>query len=957
MREKILRRLADLHAQHPWRMLIFVSLLTILFMIFAGQLTTTMRVSDLMPEKHPRVVAFNKVIDEFAAATNLTVVVQGDEHRIKAFADALAPRILSLVDSSQNEKWRQEIAALDKKLARLDAHDTEKQADIVQEIRQKQRRLDFKLFQRVDYKTDTEFFKDHMLMLIKAGDLNNTKELFMDPNLVGLIRNLNNSMEKEYVGQQQSISTREKEDGAVAFIGGIENLIETLQLSMDDHVTPNAAQKAADKLLFGEPYMLSYDRSALVMIGIPHFTIMDRDLLLIAAVQVQELVDDMLQEFPDVSAGLTGSIAREHDEQVYAEQSFSYSTIIAFVFILFILVFSFRMWVAPLFAMATLFIGVIWAMGAAWLAVQQLNMMTAMMAVILLGLGIDFAIHFVASFTERRAAGDTIDASLEHTFLKSVKGIITGALTTACAFLTLMISETRGMRELGIVIGVGLLAILLATVLVLPIMLVLRERRIDKKIALCKKTRKKRDISFRFLGRLAEHFSGSYAFTLGFALVITAILIWSALQIKYDHNMMNIEPKGLQSIALQDTVLEKFDLSLESSLILANSVQESRELAEKSKDKSSVALVSDISAYLPTPREQAERAPHIMEIKTAMHRATVRQDIAPTRLPLLIDELDRLETNIIEMQDMAFLGGQDKVDNACKTIVGDPENPDAVSRVQQLIAEIENASNAAPLLSQFQRFFAPYFKNTVLRMSTTDPITLSDLPVSVLDQYSNKTREKFLVTVYPAGPLWEDKEFLERFNADLDRVSQRATGSAPLFTALISIFARDGRNAVLLTVMLVFALLWIDFRKPQYALLAMIPLAAGIFWMVGLMNLVGMQFNFVNLIGLPLIIGIGIDDGVHLMHRWKIEGHGHMRTVFAGTGKAILLTSLTTMFAFGSLIFSAFRGWASFGAALTIGVGACFLTSIIFLPGVMGFLERKVVHQPEKVREVEEIEA
>ena len=952
MREKILKRLATLHAQHPWRMLIFVSLLTILFMLFAGQLSTTMRVSDLMPEKHPRVVAFNQVIDEFATATNLTVVVQGEEHRIKSFADALAPRILSLVDSLQNEKWRQEIAELDKKLARLNADDAEKQAGILQEIRQKRRRIDFKLFQRVDYKADTEFFKNHMLMLIKANDLNNTKELFMDPNLVGLIRNLNNSMEKEYVGQQESISTREKEDGAVAFIGGIENLIETLQLSMHNQVTPDAAQKAADKLLFGEPYMLSYDRSALVMIAVPNFTIMERDLLLIAAVKVQELVDDMLKDFPDVQAGLTGSIAREHDEQVYAEQSFSYSTIIAFVFILFLLVLSFRMWVAPLFAIATLFIGVIWAMGAAWLAVGQLNMMTAMMSVILLGLGIDFAIHFITNFTERRAAGDTIAASLEHTYLKSVKAIITGALTTACAFLTLMISEARGMRELGIVIGVGLLAILLATVLVLPVMLVLRERRIDKKIALGKKIRKRRDISFRFLGRLAEHFSGNYVFSIVFGLVITALLIWSAFQIKYDHNMMNIEPKGLRSIALQDTVLEKFDLSLESALILANSVQESRELAEKSKDKSSVALVSDISAYLPTPHEQAERAPHIMDIKTAMQDAAVRRNITPAMLPFLIEELDRLEMNIIEMQDMAFLGGQDKVDNACKTIVGDPENPDAVSHVQQLIAKIENASNAAPSLSRFQRFFAPYFKNTVLRMSTTDPITLNDLPVSVLDQYSNKTRDKFLVTVYPAGPLWEDKAFLERFNADLDRVSPRATGSAPLFTALISIFARDGRNALLLTLALVFGLLWIDFRKPQHALLAMIPLAAGIFWMVGLMNLVGMKFNFVNLIGLPLIIGIGIDDGVHLVHRWKIEGHGRIRTVFAGTGKAILLTSLTTMFAFGSLMFSAFRGWASFGAALTIGVAACFLTSIIFLPGVMGVLERKGVQRPEKVREI-----
>jgi len=122
--------------------------------------------------------------------------------------------------------------------------------------------------------------------------------------------------------------------------------------------------------------------------------------------------------------------------------------------------------------------------------------------------------------------------------------------------------------------------------------------------------------------------------------------------------------------------------------------------------------------------------------------------------------------------------------------------------------------------------------------------------------------------------------------------------------------------------------------------MAMIPLACGVFWMVGFMHLIGMQINVVNIIGLPLIIGIGIDDGVHIMHRWKHEGKGKIRTIFSSTGKAIFLTSLTTMFAFGSLVFSIFRGWASFGGALFIGVGACFLTTVIILPGILGLIEK-----------------
>lgn len=121
----------------------------------------------------------------------------------------------------------------------------------------------------------------------------------------------------------------------------------------------------------------------------------------------------------------------------------------------------------------------------------------------------------------------------------------------------------------------------------------------------------------------------------------------------------------------------------------------------------------------------------------------------------------------------------------------------------------------------------------------------------------------------------------------------------------------------------------------------MIPLAVGVFWMVGFMKLAGMQFNVMNVMALPLIIGIGIDYGVHIVHRWIAEGHGKLQTIFSSTGKAILLSSLTTMLAFGSLLFSVYRGFGQLGGALFLGVGACFLTTIILLSGIMGDVEKK----------------
>jgi hypothetical protein len=312
MREKILKTLANWHATYPWRMLVVVLLLTLMFAGFAGQLTVTMRTSDLMPANDPKVVEYNKILDEFVTATNLVVVVQGDEKRIKSFADELAPRILELKDSGSNVIHESEITKLQNKIDKLktEGNKEAKISELQIKIKNLKNRIDLQLYQRVDYKTEVDFLRNHLLMLVKAEDLKNTKDLFMDPNLFELVRNLNNSMEKEYVGQEESISTREKEDGAVQFLDGIQNLVLELRRAVEEGAVSEAiAQDAVDRLILGESYMLSYDKTTLLLLAIPNFTIMDRDLLMVGTDTVQGIVDELLEEYPDVEAGLSGSIA------------------------------------------------------------------------------------------------------------------------------------------------------------------------------------------------------------------------------------------------------------------------------------------------------------------------------------------------------------------------------------------------------------------------------------------------------------------------------------------------------------------------------------------------------------------------------------------------------------------------------------------------------------------------
>ena len=214
------------------------------------------------------------------------------------------------------------------------------------------------------------------------------------------------------------------------------------------------------------------------------------------------------------------------------------------------------------------------------------------------------------------------------------------------------------------------------------------------------------------------------------------------------------------------------------------------------------------------------------------------------------------------------------------------------------------------------------------------------LPETIKQRFMNEAGDKFLVTLYPKEMVW-NFEFLRIFTQQLERIDPRISGTPPLMLRLIDYVARDGLRATLLTILVVLLFLWLDFRSLKMALLAMIPLIAGGFWMVGMMGLAGMKLTVMSVMGLPMIVGIGVDDGVHIVHRWRIEGKGRITQVIASTGKAIFLTSATTMLAFGSLVFSLWPGFASLGVAMFIGVGACFLSTVIILSGIVGLLERK----------------
>jgi predicted exporter len=198
-----------------------------------------------------------------------------------------------------------------------------------------------------------------------------------------------------------------------------------------------------------------------------------------------------------------------------------------------------------------------------------------------------------------------------------------------------------------------------------------------------------------------------------------------------------------------------------------------------------------------------------------------------------------------------------------------------------------------------------------------------------------------MTMVMPRKYAWT-REAVNRFIDQTKPVVPDLSSNPLLFIVMTDATLRDGRDGSILAFIVILVLLLIHFRGPM-GLLATVPLIGSALLMLGMMHLIGMKYNYVNLIAVPIILGIGIDDGVHALHRWRQEkslGAGRVNDAYRHVGRAILLTSLTTMIGFGSIGFYEMPAMSSFGVVLFLGVGFCFVASIVVLPAIMRVLLR-----------------
>lgn len=588
----------------------------------------------------------------------------------------------------------------------------------------------------------------------------------------------------------------------------------------------------------------------------------------------------------------TGGYPIAVNDEAITKKDIKVTLLTSFLGIMLLFGLSFRTWRILFFVGLPLAVSLLWTLGFASLIFQRLNILTCIFSCVLIGLGIDFALHIVNRYFGENQVNLPVPQRLQLTFEESGMGILVGGITTAVAFFSIGLSDFKGFSELGVLTGMGILICLLGMLFLLPALLVYFStgERSSKTVA----------IAGFGINSLLDRVEKYPRIVLVAAAVIVAVPIISGTGIRFDDNLKNFRPVDSKVLRLQDKVTDWLGGSTATILLVAEGDTEADAMEtgasiysslHKLKKSGMIAGIRSISSYFPAPSRQ----------KANM-------------------EFIRRHADIFD-----------------------------IKRIKKTFHKALQ-ENGFEILDLYDEYF-----ESLARALSEDKLLL---PTSLQDKELEKFIKLFVIRkdnayktvtyISPNKDLWSRSEtfqFKEMITRTLEEKgikenSYLLTGPNLLTGDLKDLIISNLKSSLLFASLSIIAVLIIYYRSLKLVLLAITPLLIGLASLAGIMSIFGLDFNFLNLIVIPMIVGIGIDDGVHFTNTFRQSDHGNISEGMFQTGRAVVLTSLTTILGFGSIILSHYPGLKSMGYVAIIGISACMIASITVLPAIFAVVSR-----------------
>jgi predicted RND superfamily exporter protein len=591
-----------------------------------------------------------------------------------------------------------------------------------------------------------------------------------------------------------------------------------------------------------------------------------------------------------IRVSYTGGYPIAVNDEAITKRDMKVTILTSFLGVMILLGFSFRTPKILFYMGIPLVISIIWALGFAKLAFNHLNILTLIFSCVLIGLGIDFAIHIVNRYFAPEQIGLDVPQRLQRTFQQAGMGLVVGGVTTAAAFYSIGISDFRGFYELGILTGSGIIFCLLVMIFVLPSILVYfsGEKASGGKIGVA-------NFGLKPFLHLCQKYPR--AILIG-AFIVLSFLAVAGTRIRFDDNLKNFRPADHEILRLQDQVTNWLGGSIGQILLVTKGKSEEEVIEtnhaiygalEELKESGMIAGIRSISKYFLSPSEQ------------------------------------RNNTNFIQQHSDVF----------------------DIRRIESIFyrALEENGFERLDLYDEYFESLSRALsgEKTFLPSSLRETELYSFLKPFVFQEGGDFG---FVNYIIPRKDLWsqaDTAQFKEMIIRKLEkqgikRAGYNLTGASLLAGDLKELIIHNVHSSLWLAGLSALMVLLIYYRSLKFLVLSTLPITMGLATLFGVMVIFRLDFNFFNLIVLPMIVGIGIDDGVHLTNTFRRVDRADLLDAMSQTGRAVVLTSLTTLVGFGSLSLSHYPGLKSMGYVAVIGISACLVASVILLPAIFSMI-------------------
>ncbi|HXG58496.1 MAG TPA: MMPL family transporter [Thermoanaerobaculia bacterium] len=634
-------------------------------------------------------------------------------------------------------------------------------------------------------------------------------------------------------------------------------------------------------------YYLSADRTMLLILTRPNRPAQDvpfaKELLAEGAAIEARALREFRQTAPPGTPlpriEHTGGYRIAADDANLIRQDVIVNVLTSFFGVLLLFVISFRRVAAIFYAAAPMVVGLAITFGVAGVVYGILSSASAGFAALLAGLGIDFISVIYGRYVDERNRGAAMAEAIVTSIRATYRGVALAAITTAATFYGFLATDFRGMTQLGFLTGTGILFFVVAVALLVPALIVLSETRNRK--------RGPRLFHNSFGSEhLVERAMRRPRLTIALWVVFTLVFGALATRIRFSDNVQDLRAKGNAGVINQEKVTRKFGQSFEFMMyvisdrsldrVLERTHAVTQELRPLVAD-GTIASFQSIASFIP-PREQ--------------QLAVIR-------------ELERGRADRFDIDRIAKTFRAALVENGFR--------PDAYDSYLPL----------------FARALAP-----------TGPVTIDEIRneelLSFTTRYVKRTNDHWMsvIYLYPAGGRWP-REVPPRLMALNDlRREEILTGINLVSGTLRRIVRADAIRSTAIGLAVVTLLIFLGFRSVKMTVLTFVPLLSGTAGMMGLMALLGLEFNFMNVFVGLMLVGVATDYAVYMLHRY-IEDPPSYHDSAVETSKAVVMAALTTIVGYGSFALSHYPGLRSIGYASTFGILFSGLAAITLIPAIL----------------------